>query len=253
MSFKNSNRKSNCFTKNRRANKSIFDSLENFTDDIPKNTLSENKKINREKRAAERRQNFERQKLEEEILLQEKIQQEKLAEEARLAAESLPKLPLETPWDFGRVVKGGFKNWELKLYSTVNDVYSFWRLANITFADKNFRMNSERYNEFWLFRSGCVPDWKKAKEWADIDTIYHVKLLNLSEENVLNTVLYCIGETIACSDNVLGICFKPSMRNPPSIKIWSTTEESAEEIEIFLKKNLLSQGTERFITEIEKK
>lgn len=262
MSHKNSNRnfnrKPNPFGKNVAPNRSIYDSLEKFTDDAQNIYPGENKKKNdRERRAIERRQKFEQEKLEQERLEQERLVQERLEQE-RLAIKreqksKLPKLPLETPWDFGYMKSSRSSNWEEILCVTVNDVHDFWQLANSTFAAKDFRMSSNNYNEFWLFRSGCLPTWEKAKKWANIDIFYQVNLANIYESHVLDAVLYCIGETIVCSDHVLGIRFKPSTRYPPTIKIWVSNEESAIQIEKFLMKNLTARGAINLESEIEEK
>ncbi len=249
MSYRNNNRNSNLLRKT--SNRSIYTTLDFENDTTTNVQIKNSNRIKKERRAAERQQKFEQERLEKERIEKEKIEKERLLEQQRLERESTP-LPLETPWDFGYMVSNRKNNWKEVIIDTVCDVYQFWDIANLSFADKQFKMNS-KYPEIWLFRSGCTPTWDKAKEFAKSNELSQINLTNISETHVVDTVLACIGETVACSDHVLGIRFKPSIRNPPSIKIWVSSHKSAIKVDKFIHKNLSDRGAIDLQSEIEKK
>lgn len=140
---------------------------------------------------------------------------------------------LYKPWDFGCIKILNKKEWTEELLCTFKNIIEFWWLMNQTIAHKDFPRNVIP-KELWIFRSGCTPNWNQAKKYANITELIDISFDGINKRSILDICLYCIGETIPCSDDVLGIRIKKKMDRGLNVRLWVKTNTSAGIINNFL-------------------
>jgi hypothetical protein len=223
-----------------------FSSLDNLSEDEPKNiSVNRYNKNYRGKHTTNPQQQYEpRKPVVQQLPMVQQLPAVKQVQQ-RKSNRSLKIDPsLHTSWDLGHMESKRSEEWTpVILAGNIDTILKFWSIANVSFACDNF-FNDFYGRDFWFFRSGFAPTWSKAKDWNDLRArkirsknrpveLVEVVFTNISAKFLLYVILSCIGETIECSDEIMGIRFKSADRNS-SIKLWISSSESASLIEKFL-------------------
>lgn len=145
---------------------------------------------------------------------------------------------LNCPWDFGYMDVLKKNSWVAETICTFRTVSEFWWLMNQTIAHKDFPQNTLP-KELWIFRSGCTPIWTDAKKYANITELFDVSFDGGNKNDILHICLYCIGESIPYSDDILGIRVK-QIGKKLSVRLWISSKNSAVVINKLILKELAS-------------
>lgn len=153
---------------------------------------------------------------------------------------------LNSPWSFGYVGTLKKKSNSKILYQDsietickFKTVKEFWWLMSLTVDNKKFPQNIIP-KELWIFRDDCIPDWNIAKKYAQIEKLADISFNDMSKPQLLNLCMFCIGETLPDSNDILGLRIKKH-NGTLNIRLWVKSQDSAKRICKAVKEELATQ------------